>query len=156
MIRDRSIDYRTDPRHVSVDFQTQYIVGNILSWSKRACFVFVNRTRNGQTAAVRSLPTHRIRDWPKTEAALKQSYRLSKVQDKRAALEALTSTKNKTKCRIQHTIVCLLVLRWKRGRELVHCLYKKLLTCRILFVFQLGKAKENAKLLTCCLKKQSS
>ena len=25
----------------------------------------------------------------------------------------------------QHTIVCLLVLRWKRGRELVHCLYKK-------------------------------
>ena len=30
----------------------------------------------------------------------------------------------------QHTIVCLLVLRWKRGRELVHCLYKKLQTCR--------------------------
>ena len=29
----------------------------------------------------------------------------------------------------QHTIVCLLVLRWKRGRELVHCLYKKLQTC---------------------------
>ena len=28
----------------------------------------------------------------------------------------------------QHTIVCLLVLRWKRGRELVHCLYKKLQT----------------------------
>ena len=26
----------------------------------------------------------------------------------------------------QHTIVWLLVLRWKRGRELVHCLYKKL------------------------------
>ena len=25
--------------------------------------------------------------------------------------------------------VCLLVLRWKRGRELVHCLYKKLQTC---------------------------
>ena len=29
----------------------------------------------------------------------------------------------------QHTIVCLLVLRWKRGRELVHCLYQKLQTC---------------------------
>ena len=29
----------------------------------------------------------------------------------------------------QHTIVCLLVLRWKRGRELVHCLYKKFQTC---------------------------
>ena len=29
----------------------------------------------------------------------------------------------------QHTIVCLLVLRWKRGREFVHCLYKKLQTC---------------------------
>ena len=27
------------------------------------------------------------------------------------------------------TIVCLLVLRWKRGRELVHCLYNKLQTC---------------------------
>ena len=27
------------------------------------------------------------------------------------------------------TIACLLVLRWKRGRELVHCLYKKLQTC---------------------------
>ena len=25
----------------------------------------------------------------------------------------------------QHTIVCLLALRWKRGRELVHCLYNK-------------------------------
>ena len=25
--------------------------------------------------------------------------------------------------------VCLFVLRWKRGRELVHCLYKKLQTC---------------------------
>ena len=47
---------------------------------------------------------------------------LSKVQDKRTALEALTCTKNETKC-------------------------------SILFIFQLGKAKENAKLLTCCLKK---
>ena len=85
-------------------------------------FVFVNQTRNGRTAAVRILPTHRFRDWPKTEAALQQSYRLSKVQDKRTALEALTWTKNETKC-------------------------------SILFIFQLGKAKENAKLLTCCLKK---
>ena len=99
-----------------------YSVGKILSWSKRACSVFVNRTRNGRTAAVRSLPTHRFRDWPKTEAAQQQSYRLSKVQDKRTALEALTWTKNKTKC-------------------------------SILFIFQLGKAKENAKLLTCCLEK---
>ena len=81
---------------------------------------FVNRTRNGRTAAVRSLPTHRFRDWPKTEAALQQSYRLSKVQDKRTALEALTWTKNETKC-------------------------------SILFIFQLGEAKENAKLLTCFL-----
>ena len=48
--------------------------------------------------------------------------RLSKVQDERSALEALTCTKNETKC-------------------------------SILFIFQLGKAKENAKLLTCCLKK---
>ena len=29
----------------------------------------------------------------------------------------------------KQTIVCLLVLRWKIGRELVHCLYKKLQTC---------------------------
>ena len=46
---------------------------------------------------------------------------LYKVQDKRTALDALTWTKNETKC-------------------------------SILFIFQLGKAKENAKLLTCCLK----
>ena len=51
-------------RHFSIDFQTQYIVGKILSSSKRACFVFVNRTRNGRTASVRSLPTHRVRAWP--------------------------------------------------------------------------------------------
>ena len=38
-------------------------------------FFFANRTRNGRTAAVRSLPTHRFRDRPKTEAALQQSYR---------------------------------------------------------------------------------
>ena len=31
--------------------------------------------------------------------------------------------------------VCLLVLRWKRGRELVHCLYKKTLEmCLVLFI----------------------
>ena len=53
-----------------------------------------------------------------------QPYRLSKVQDKRTALEALTSTKHKTKC-------------------------------SILFIFQLRKAEENAKLLTCCLKKHT-
>ena len=82
----------------------------------------MNRTRNGRTAAVRNLPTHRFRAWPLSEAALQQSYRLSKVQDIRTALEALTWTKNETKC-------------------------------SILFIFQLGGAKENAKLLTCCLKK---
>ena len=71
------------------------------------------------------LRTHRFRDWPKTEAALRQSYRLSKVQDKCTALEAFTWTTNETKC-------------------------------SVLFIFQLGKAKENAKLLTCCLKNISS
>ena len=49
-------------RYFSVDFQTQYIVGKILFWSKRACFVFVNRTSNGRTAAVQTLPTHRFCD----------------------------------------------------------------------------------------------
>ena len=58
-------------RHFSVDFQTEYIVGRTLSWSKRACFVFGNPGRNGRTAAVWSLPPHRFRDWSKTEAALK-------------------------------------------------------------------------------------
>ena len=47
---------------------------------------------------------------------------LQAIQSIRTALEALTWTKNETKC-------------------------------SILFIFQLGKAKENAKLLTCCLKK---
>ena len=55
------------------------------------------------------------------KAALQQSYRLSKVRDKRTALEA-TWRKNETKR-------------------------------RVLFIFQHGKAKENAKLVNCCLKK---
>ena len=58
----------------------------------------------------------------KTEAALQQSYRLSKVVDKLTALEALTWRKNETQC---------------SG----------------LFIFQFVEAKENAKTLTCCLKK---
>ena len=45
---------------------------------------------------------------------MKQPYRLSKVRNKRTALEALTWKKNETKC-------------------------------SVLFFFQLGKAKENAK-----------
>ena len=81
--------------------------------------------RESRTAAVRSLPTHRFHDWPEGETALQQSYRLSKVQDNRTALEALTWIKNETKC-------------------------------SVLFIFQLGKAKENAKLFTCCLKNISS
>ena len=56
---------------------------------------------------------------------LYNSLTLSKVQDKRTALEALTLTKNETKY-------------------------------SVLFIFQLGKAKENAKLFTCCLKNISS
>ena len=58
-------------RHLSIDFQNQGIIGKIFSCSKRACFDFANRTRNGWTASARSLPTHRFRDWLKTEAALK-------------------------------------------------------------------------------------
>ena len=42
----------------------------IFSCSKRVCFAFVNWTRNGWTAFARSLPTHKFRDWSKTEAAL--------------------------------------------------------------------------------------
>ena len=60
-----------------------------------------------------------IKDWCRSK--IRQSYRLSKVRDKRTALEALTWRKNETKCSVH-------------------------------FVFELGKAKENAKLLTCCLK----
>ena len=56
-------------RHFLVDLQTEDIAGKIISCSKRACFAFVNRTRNGWTAVARSLPTHRFRDGSKTEAA---------------------------------------------------------------------------------------
>ena len=56
-------------RHLSIDFQNQDIIGKILSCSKRAYFAFVNRTRNGWTAPARNLPTHRFRDWSKTEPA---------------------------------------------------------------------------------------
>ena len=41
-------------RHLSIDFQNQGIIGKIFSCSKRACFAFVNRTRNGWTAPARS------------------------------------------------------------------------------------------------------
>ena len=58
-------------RHFSIAFQNQDIIGKIFFCSKRACFAFVNRTRNGWTASARSLPTHRFHDWLKTEAALK-------------------------------------------------------------------------------------
>ena len=34
-------------RHFLVDFQTEDIAGKIFSCSKRACFAFVNRARNG-------------------------------------------------------------------------------------------------------------
>ena len=46
--------------------------------------------------------------------------------------------------------VCLLVLRWKRGRELVHCLHKKLQTC-------LPTSRRPAKpYLLMCLSKKSN
>ena len=54
-------------RYFSVDFQNQDVIGKIFSCSKRACFVFVNPVRNGRTAAVRSLLTHRFRYWSKTD-----------------------------------------------------------------------------------------
>ena len=80
---DWSIDYRSPPvildGHCSViffvDFQTEDIARKILPCSKRACFAFVNRARNGWTAFARSLPTHRFHDWSKTEATLqRQTY----------------------------------------------------------------------------------
>ena len=58
-------------RHFSVDFPNHDVIGKIFCCSKRVCFAFVNRTRNGRTAFARSLPTHLFRDWSKTEAALK-------------------------------------------------------------------------------------
>ena len=36
----------------------------------------------------------------------------------------VTLTSRRTKLIVPTSCVCLLVLRWKRGRELVHCLYK--------------------------------
>ena len=56
-------------RHFSVDFQIQDVVGKIFSCSKRACSAFVNRKTNGWTVSAQNLPTHRFRDWSKTEAA---------------------------------------------------------------------------------------
>ena len=66
-------------RHFLVDFQTEDIAGKIFSCSKRACFVFVNRARNGWTAFARSLPTHRFHDWLKTEAALQRQRHCSVI-----------------------------------------------------------------------------
>ena len=66
-------------RHFLVDFQTQDFAGKIFSCSKRVYFVFVNRSRNGWTASSRSLPTHRFRDWSKTETALQRQRHCSVI-----------------------------------------------------------------------------
>ena len=115
-------------RHFSVDFQNQDVVGKIFSCSKRACIVFVNRKSNEkQPNSVRSkfadaAISRLIEDWGRSE--VQPSYRLSKVRETRAALEALSWRKYETNCRSRKRF----------------------------FFFQRGKAKENAKLLTCCLK----
>ena len=44
--------------------------------------------------------------------------------NKQTLLDHLTEEGHCCPKLFQLTIVCLLVLRWKRGRELVHCLYK--------------------------------
>ena len=68
--RGRSAVSKALQRHLSIAFQNQdNIIGKIFSCSKRACFAFVNRMRNGRTAPARSLPTHRFPDGSKTEAA---------------------------------------------------------------------------------------
>ena len=64
-------------RHFLVDFQTEDTAGK--SCSKPACFAFVNRARNGWTVFARSLPTHRIHDWSKTEAALQRQRHCSVI-----------------------------------------------------------------------------
>ena len=66
-------------RHFLVDFRNQDVAGKIFFCSKRACFAFVNRTRNELTAPSRSLPTHRFRDWSKTEAALQRQRHCSVI-----------------------------------------------------------------------------
>ena len=66
-------------RHFLVDFRNQDVAGKIFFCSKRACFCFVNRTRNGLTAPSGSLPTHRFRDWSKTEAALQRQRHCSVI-----------------------------------------------------------------------------
>ena len=53
-----------------------------------SCFAFVNRTRNGWTASARSLPTHRFRNWLKTEAALKFNLLTGYPKYKRHALHS--------------------------------------------------------------------
>ena len=62
-------------RHCSVIcqsiFKTKISLERSLPALNDSCFAFVNRTRNGWTASARSLPTHRFRNWLKTEAALK-------------------------------------------------------------------------------------
>ena len=60
-------------RHFSVDFQTQDVVGKIFSCSKRACFAFVNRMRNGRAAFARSCTdasiSRLIEDWGSSAAS---------------------------------------------------------------------------------------
>ena len=89
-------------RHLSVDFQNQDVIGKTFSCSKRECFAFVNRTRNGWRASARNSPTHRFRDWSKTEAALKFNLLTGYPKYERHALHWrhwLGDRKYKTKCR---------------------------------------------------------
>ena len=134
----RSIDFAMDrrlrplasetlQRHLSIDFQNQDIIAKIFSCSERACFAFVNQTRNSRTASARSLPTHRFRDWLKTEAALKFNLLTGYPKYERQTL------------RSRHW----LGESMKRRAEVENVFYVS---------FQRGKGKENLKLCMHCLK----
>ena len=117
-------------RHCSVTFQSIFKTKMSLERSFPAlnelvCFCESSEKRPNSVCSefADASVSRLIEDWGRS--TVQASYRLSKVQETRAALETLTWRTYETKCK-----------SWND----------------FLFYFQRGKAKENSKRFTCCLK----
>ena len=117
-------------RHLSIDFQTQDIIGKIFACYERLMFCFCEsnekRLNSVRLKFADASISQLIEDRGRSE--VQPSYRLSKVRETSAAFGTLTLRKYKTKCR-----------SWKH----------------FFFYIQRCKGKENFKLCMCWLKTHS-
>ena len=88
-------------RHLSIDFQTQDIIGKIFTCSERLMFCFCEsnekRLNSVRLKFADASISQLIEDRGRSE--VQPSYRLSKVRETPAAFGTLTWRKYKTKCR---------------------------------------------------------